>query len=281
LRERIVLFDGAMGTSIQDRQLDAAAFGGPEYEGCNEHVVLTAPQVIADIHDGFLRAGSDIVETDTFGGTRIVLAEYGLQDKTLEINRAAAQIAREVAQRYSTPAKPRFVAGSMGPTTKTISVTGGANFEQMREAYGEQAEGLLLGGVDLLVLETAQDTLNLKAGLIGIEEAFRRVGISVPVIVSGTIETMGTMLAGQGVEALYVSLAHHELFAIGLNCATGPGFMTDHIRSLAQLSRFPVLCMPNAGLPDEEGHYNETPEMIATTLERFVDQGWVNLIGGC
>jgi 5-methyltetrahydrofolate--homocysteine methyltransferase len=281
LRDRIVLFDGAMGTSIQDRHLDAAAFGGPEYEGCNEHVVLTAPQVIADIHDGFLRAGSDIVETDTFGGTRIVLAEYGLQDKTIEINRAAAQVAREVVRRYSTPAKPRFVAGSMGPTTKTISVTGGTNFDQMREAYGEQAEGLLLGGVDLLVLETAQDTLNLKAGLIGIEEAFRRVGISVPVIVSGTIETMGTMLAGQGVEALYVSLAHHELFAVGLNCATGPGFMTDHIRSLAQLSRFPVLCMPNAGLPDEEGRYNETPEMIAGTLERFVDQGWVNLIGGC
>jgi 5-methyltetrahydrofolate--homocysteine methyltransferase len=281
LRDRIVLFDGAMGTSIQDRHLDAAAFGGPEYEGCNEHVVLTAPQIIAEIHDGFLRAGSDIVETNTFGGTRIVLAEYGLQDKTVEINRAAAQVAREVVRRHNTPAKPRFVAGSMGPTTKTISVTGGANFEQMREAYSEQAEGLLLGGVDLLVLETAQDTLNLKAGLIGVEEAFRRVGVSVPVIVSGTIETMGTMLAGQGVEALYVSLAHHELFAIGLNCATGPGFMTDHIRSLAQLSRFPVLCMPNAGLPDEEGHYNETPEMIATSLERFVDQGWVNLIGGC
>ncbi|HEV8714619.1 MAG TPA: homocysteine S-methyltransferase family protein, partial [Candidatus Binatia bacterium] len=281
LRERIVLFDGAMGTSVQARQLSATEFGGPEYEGCNEYVVLTAPQVITDIHEGFLQAGSDIIETDTFGGTRLVLAEYGLQERTVEINRVAGQLAKAIATRYSTPAKPRFVAGSMGPTTKTISVTGGVTFEQMRAAYAEQAEGLLLGGVDLLVLETAQDTLNLKAGLIGITEAIQKVGISVPVVVSGTIETMGTMLAGQGVEALYVSLAHHDLFAIGLNCATGPGFMTDHIRTLAQLSRFPVLCMPNAGLPDEEGHYNETPEMMAATLERFVNQGWVNLIGGC
>src|SRR5262245_28502272 len=281
LRERIVLFDGAMGTSVQARQLSAAEFGGPEYEGCNEHVVVTAPQVITDIHEGFLRAGSDIIETDTFGGTRLVLAEYGLAHKAVEINRAAAQLAKEVANRYGTPTKPRFVCGSMGPTTKTISVTGGVTFDQLRLAYAEQAEGLLLGGVDMLILETTQDTLNLKAGLIGIAETFQKLGTSVPVIASGTIETMGTMLAGQGVEALYVSLAHQDLLAIGLNCATGPDFMTDHIRTLAQLSRFPVLCMPNAGLPDEEGHYNETPEMIAAKLERFVDQGWVNLIGGC
>jgi 5-methyltetrahydrofolate--homocysteine methyltransferase len=281
LRERILLFDGAMGTSIQACQLDAATFGGPEYEGCNEYLNLTAPQVITGIHEGFLQAGSDIVETNTFGGASIVLAEYGLQDQAVEINRAAARIAREAAQRYSTAAKPRFVAGSMGPTTKTISVTGGVNFEQMRQTYAEQAEGLLLGEVDLLVLETVQDTLNLKAGLIGVSEAMKKVGLAVPVIASGTIETMGTMLAGQGVEALYVSLAHNDLFAIGLNCATGPDFMTDHIRTLAQLSRFPVFCMPNAGLPDEEGRYNETPEMIAAKLERFVDQGWVNMLGGC
>jgi len=281
LCERILLFDGAMGTSIQAKHLDAAAFGGPEYEGCNEYLVLTAPQIITDIHEGFLQAGCDIIETDTFGGTPIVLAEYGLQDRTVEINRVAARLAREAADRHSTPAKPRFVAGSMGPTTKTISVTGGVNFQQLREAYAQQAEGLLLGGVDLLILETAQDTLNVKAGLLGIEDASRRVGVRVPIIVSGTIETMGTMLAGQGVEALYVSLAHHDLLAIGLNCATGPDFMTDHIRTLAQLSRFPVLCMPNAGLPDEEGRYNETPAMIAAKLERFVDQGWLNMVGGC
>jgi len=281
LRERIALFDGAMGTSIQAQNLSAVDFGGLEYEGCNEYLVLTRPQVIVDIHEGFLQAGSDIIETNTFGGTGLVLAEYGLQDKAIEINQAAAHLAKAVARQHSTSAKPRFVCGSMGPTTKTISVTGGVNFDQMCAAYAEQAEGLLLGGVDLLILETAQDTLNVKAGLIGIEETFRKLGFRVPVIVSGTIETMGTMLAGQGVEALYVSVAHHDLFAIGLNCATGPDFMTDHIRTLAQLSRFPVLCMPNAGLPDEEGHYNETPEMIATKLERFVSEGWVNTIGGC
>ena len=281
LGERILLFDGAMGTSIHDHDLDAAAFGGHDYEGCNEHLVLTAPHVIADIHAGFFAAGSDIVETDTFGATRIVLAEYGLQDKALDINQAAAEIARQAAEQYTTPRKPRFVAGSMGPTTKALSVTGGATFAQIRAAYAEQAEGLIRGGVDLLVLETAQDTLNLKAGLIGIDEAFLKLGSRVPIIVCGTIETMGTTLAGQGIEALYVSLAHRDLFAIGLNCATGPDFMTDHLRTLSELSRFPVMCMPNAGLPDEDGQYNESPQMIAAKLERFVDEGWVNLIGGC
>ncbi|MGE0823843.1 MAG: methionine synthase [Candidatus Binatia bacterium] len=281
LQERIILFDGAMGTAILAHGLTVEDFGGSDYEGCNEYLPLIRPQLIADIHAGFFSAGCDIVETNTFGGTRIVLAEFGLQDKALEINRAAAQLAKQVANHYSTATKPRFVCGSMGPTTKTISVTGGVTFEQMREAYAEQAEGLLLGGVDLLILETAQDTLNVKAGLVGIHETFRKIGQSVPVIVSGTIETMGTMLAGQGVEALYVSLAHNDLFAIGLNCATGPDFMTDHIRTLAQLSRFPVLCMPNAGLPDENNHYNETPEMIAAKLERFVDAGWLNALGGC
>jgi 5-methyltetrahydrofolate--homocysteine methyltransferase len=281
LRERILLFDGAMGTSIQDRQLDAAAFGGPDYDGCNEHLVLTAPHLIADIHAGFLEAGSDLIETDTFGATRIVLAEYGLEDKAVEINHAAAEIARQVADRHTTPAKPRFVAGSMGPTTKTISVTGGVTFAEMRAAYAEQAEGLVRGRVDLLILETAQDALNLKAGLLGIDDAFYTLGLQLPVIVCGTIETMGTTLAGQGVEALYVSLAHRDLLAIGLNCATGPDFMTDHLRTLSGLSRFPVMCMPNAGLPDEDGHYNESPQLLSAKLERFVDQGWVNMIGGC
>ncbi|MDA1330778.1 MAG: methionine synthase, partial [Chloroflexi bacterium] len=281
LRERIMLFDGAMGTSVQDKNLTATDFGGHEYEGCNEYLVLTAPQVIADIHAGFFAAGSDIVETDTFGATSLVLAEYGLQDKAIEINQAAAELARKVAEQYKAPNKPRFVAGSMGPTTKNISVTGGVTFAQMRESYAQQAEGLLRGGVDLLVLETAQDTLNVKAGLVGIQEAFFTVGTRVPVTVSGTIETMGTTLAGQGIEALYVSLAHRDLFAMGLNCATGPDFMTDHLRTLSELSRFPVMCMPNAGLPDEDGHYNESPELLAAKLERFVDEGWVNMIGGC
>ncbi len=281
LFERVLLFDGAMGTSIQAQNLSPEDFGGLAYEGCNEHLVLTCPEVITQIHDHFLQAGADIIETNTFGATSIVLAEYGLHEQTGAINQAAAQLAQACAQRHGSLHRPRFVAGSMGPTTKTISVTGGVTFIQLRHAYAEQAEGLLRGGVDLLLMETTQDTLNLKASLLGIDDAFRTVGHRVPVAVSITIETMGTMLAGQGVEALYTSVAHRDLFALGLNCATGPDFMTDHLRTLAEFSRFPALCIPNAGLPDEEGNYNESPEMIVAKLERFVDTGWLNMLGGC
>ena len=281
LHERVLLFDGAMGTSIQAQNLNPEDFGGLAYEGCNEHLVLTCPEAVTQIHDGFLQAGADIIETNTFGAMSIVLAEYGLHEQTGIINQTAAQLAQACAQRHSSPYRPRFVAGSMGPTTKTISVTGGVTFSQLQHAYAEQAEGLLRGGVDLLLMETTQDTLNLKAGLLGIDEAFRTVGHRVPVAVSITIETMGTMLAGQGVEALYTSVAHRDLFALGLNCATGPDFMTDHLRTLAEFSRFPALCIPNAGLPDEEGNYNESPEMIVAKLERFVDAGWLNMLGGC
>ncbi len=281
LRERVLLFDGAMGTSIQAQNLSPDNFGGLAYEGCNEHLVLTCPDAITQIHDDFLRAGADIIETNTFGASRIVLAEYGLHEQTSAINQTAAQLAQTCARRHSSPHRPRFVAGSMGPTTKTISVTGGTTFGQLRHAYAEQAAGLLRGGVDLLLMETTQDTLNLKAGLLGVDAAFRTVGLRVPVAVSVTIETMGTMLAGQGVEALYTSVAHRDLLALGLNCATGPDFMTDHLRTLAAFSRFPTLCIPNAGLPDEEGHYNESPQMVVAKLERFVDAGWLNMLGGC
>ena len=281
LSERVLLFDGAMGTSIQARNLRAEDFGGTEYDGCNEHLVLTRPRIVAEIHDSFLDAGSDVVETDTFGATNVVLAEFGLHDRARDINQAAAELACASARAYATPDKPRFVAGSMGPTTKTLSVTGGVTFARLRQAYAEQVEGLLRGGVDLLLLETTQDTLNLKAALLGIDDAADTVGVRVPVAVSVTIETMGTMLAGQGVEALYVAIAHRDLLAVGLNCATGPDFMTDHLRTLARISRFPTLCIPNAGLPDEDGRYNESPESLAAKLERFVDQGWLNMLGGC
>jgi 5-methyltetrahydrofolate--homocysteine methyltransferase len=281
LSERILVLDGATGTYLQSRDLEARDFGGPAYEGCNEHLVLTRPDVIRDMHDGYLAAGADLVETDTFGGTRIVLAEYGLEDKVHEINATAARLAREACARLETADRPRFVAGSMGPGTKTISVTGGVTFEQVLAAYAEQTVGLLDGGVDVLFLETQQDTLNVKAALLGIDAAFARAGRRVPVVLSVSIETMGTMLAGQSIEALYVSIAHRDLLALGLNCATGPDFMTDHLRTLADLSRFPVSCFPNAGLPDEEGRYNETPESLVRKLERFCAEGWVNLIGGC
>jgi 5-methyltetrahydrofolate--homocysteine methyltransferase len=281
LRERVLVLDGAMGTAIQSRDLGPEDFGGPEYEGCNEYLVITRPEVIAEVHQGYLDAGADIIETDTFGATSVVLAEYGLAGEARRINREAARIARRVADAASTPEKPRFVAGSMGPTTRTISVTGGITFDELAASYHQQAAGLMEGGADLLLLETSQDTINVKAGLDGIDQACAELGRQVPVAVQGTVEPMGTLLAGQDPEAFYTSLAHRDLLWIGFNCATGPEFMTDHIRTLAGLSRFPVACVPNAGLPDEDGKYNETPEMLARTVGRFVDSGWLNIVGGC
>ncbi|HEY7492176.1 MAG TPA: homocysteine S-methyltransferase family protein, partial [Candidatus Tectomicrobia bacterium] len=281
LCERILVLDGAMGTVLQSQQLTAGDFGGVEYEGCNEYLNLTKPAVVHDIHAAYLGAGADIILTNTFGGTRIVLAEYSLQEQVHAINVAGARIARTVATAYSTPGKPRFVAGSLGPQTKTISVTGGITFDAVITAFYAQTLGLLEGGVDLLMIETAQDTLNLKATLLGIQQAFREAGKTVPVLISVTIEAMGTMLGGQNIEALYTSMAHFRPLSIGLNCATGPEFMTDHLRSLAAMATMPVSCHPNAGLPDEEGRYHETPTSLATQLERFVDRGWLNIVGGC
>jgi len=281
LAERILVLDGAMGTSIQALDLGPADFGGADLEGCNENLVLTRPDVIQGVHERFLAAGADILETDTFGSTPLVLAEYGLQDQTHAINVAAARIARAAAEKFSTPDWPRFVAGSMGPTTKTISVTGGVAWDELAEHYRRQALGLIEGGVDLLLLETTQDTLNLKAGLVGIDRAQAELESALPIAVSCSIEVMGTLLAGQDVESFYVSLAHRDLLWIGLNCATGPDFMTDHLRTLAAISRFPIACVPNAGLPDENGRYNETPAMVAEKVGRFIEAGWVNLVGGC
>ena len=267
--ERILVMDGAMGTAIQSFDLGPGDFGGAEYEGCNEYLVLTRPDIIESIHNGHLDAGADIIETNSFGSTAIVLSEYDLAHEARRLNRVAAEIARRAAEAKSTPEKPRFVAGSMGPTTKTISVTGGVTFDELADSYHVQAAGLMEGGVDVLLLETGQDTLNIKAGLEGIDRAFAELGQEIPVAVQGTVEPMGTLLAGQDVEALYVSLAHRDLLWIGINCATGPSFMTDHIRTLASISRFPVSCIPNAGMPDEDGKYNETPEAMAETLGRF------------
>ncbi|HTS81323.1 MAG TPA: methionine synthase [Myxococcaceae bacterium] len=282
LSERILVLDGAMGTLIQSRNLKAADFGGPELEGCNENLVLTRPELIRDIHRTYLEAGADVTETDTFGGTPLVLAEYGLQDQALKINARAAELAREAADAVeAADGRPRWVAGSIGPTTKAISVTGGIGFDALTDTFAVQAEGLVAGGVDFLLIETAQDTRNVKAALLGCERAFAKTGRRVPIAVSGTIEPMGTMLAGQSVEALATSVEHVDLLYLGLNCATGPEFMTDHIRSLAQQTRFPVACVPNAGLPDENGRYLETPAMISRTLRRFVEEGWLNVVGGC
>jgi len=281
LGQRVLVLDGAMGTMLQQRNLTAQDFGGATLEGCNEVLVRTRPDVVLDIHRKYFAAGADIVETDTFGGTPLVLGEYGLETEALELNKKAAELARLAAAEFETVGKPRFVAGSMGPTTKAITVTGGVTFEGLRENYYTQAKGLLEGGADLLLVETCQDTRNIKAALLAIQKLSREVGSEIPVIVSVTIEPMGTMLAGQTVEAMWASLRHAKPLAFGMNCATGPEFMTDHIRTLSASTREFVSCYPNAGLPDEEGKYLETPTSLAAQLEKFVDHGWLNLVGGC
>lgn len=273
--------DGAMGTMLQQANLTADDFGGEQYDGCNEYLNITAPEVIERIHLDYLHAGADIIETNTFGATSIVLDEYQLAERAYEINKKAAEIARKAADLVTTTTHPRFVAGSMGPTTKTLSVTGGTTFDALIHTYEEQALGLIDGGSDLLLLETSQDLLNVKAGFIGIQNAFQKTGKELPLIISGTIEPMGTTLAGQSIEAFYISIEHMKPVAVGLNCATGPEFMQDHIRSLANLTSSAVICYPNAGLPDEEGHYHETPESLAKKLSGFAAEGWLNIVGGC
>ncbi|HEX2163362.1 MAG TPA: methionine synthase [Thermoanaerobaculia bacterium] len=288
LAERVLVLDGATGTALQGMGLTAADFGGPELEGCNENLVLTRPDVVDRVHETYLAAGCDVVETNTFGATPLVLAEYGLADRAFEINRRAAEIARAACARHDAAdgaagagGRTRFVCGSMGPTTKAISVTGGIAFEELLEHFRVQALGLMAGGADYLLLETCQDTRNVKAGLLGVERAFAEAGWRLPVAVSATIEPTGTMLGGQDAEALAVSLLHADLLYLGLNCATGPERMADHLRTLSEIARTRVACVPNAGLPDEEGRYTEGPESFRRVFARFLDAGWVDLVGGC
>ena len=281
LDEKILIMDGAMGTMLQQANLSASDFGGEEYEGCNEFINITAPNVIENIHLAYLQAGADIIETNTFGATSLVLDEFNLGYRAYEINKVGAEIAKKAVDKVSTSGWPRFVAGSIGPTTKTLSVTGGTTFDELTATFAEQVRGLLDGGVDLLLVETSQDLLNVKSAFIGIEQAFEQTGKKVPIIISGTIEPMGTTLAGQTIDAFYISVEHMNPVAVGLNCATGPEFMLDHIRTLSTLASTAVSCYPNAGLPDEEGNYHETPQSLATKLAEFAKNGWLNIVGGC
>jgi 5-methyltetrahydrofolate--homocysteine methyltransferase len=281
MAERILVLDGATGTMLQSKGLGAGDFGGEDYEGCNEILVRTRPDVILDVHRAYLEAGADIIETNSFGGTPLVLAEYGLENEARDLNRRAAELAVAAARDFSTAEKPRFVAGSIGPTTRAISVTGGVTFAELVRAFGEQARGLLEGGTEIFFIETCQDTANTKAALIAVEEALSEAGVRRPIVISGTIEVSGTMLGGQSSDAFLTSMEHADVLAFGLNCATGPDFMTDHLRSVQERARCAVCCFPNAGLPDEDGRYTETPESLAGALERFVDHEWLNIVGGC
>ncbi len=281
LKRRILVAGDANGTRIQALELDAEDFGGPEYEGCNEYLNILRPELVQDIHRSYLEAGVDIVITNSFGSTPLVLDEYGLGHRAREISEAAARNARLVVDEFSKSERPRLVAGSMGPTTRSISVTGGVTWDELREHYFVQASGLWEGGSHLLLVETSQDTLNVKAALAAIDDLSDKLGVDIPVAVQCTIETMGTTLGGQDVEAFYASVSHRNLLWVGMNCSTGPEFMRDHLRTLASISRFPVSVIPNAGLPDEDGNYNETPEHFSSTLLSFVRGGWVNVLGGC
>jgi 5-methyltetrahydrofolate--homocysteine methyltransferase len=281
LPDRILILDGAMGTMLQARNPSVEDFGGKGFENCNEQLCCTHPEWVLDIHRGYLAAGADILKTNSFQGSPIVLAEFGLADQAYDLNVLAARLAGQAAEEFSSGDKPRFVAGSIGPTTKSLTLRGDVTFDQLRDSYYVHAKGLIDGGVDLLLIETVFDTRNAKAALTAVERLEREIGKRIPLIVSGTIERWGAMLAGQPVDAFYSSLAHLDLLAIGLNCATGPDLMNDHIRTLAQMSSTRISCHPNAGLPNEEDKYLETPESLAAQLGKFVTQGWLNIVGGC
>ncbi len=279
----VLVFDGAMGTSLQTQNLTAADFGGAEYEGCNEYLVETKPEAVEKVHRGFLDVGADVIETDTFGGTSLVLAEYDLADKAYELNRKAAEIAKRVAAEYSTPEKPRFVAGSMGPGTK-LPTLGHIDFDTLKSAYVEQAQGLYDGGVDLFIIETCQDVLQIKAALNAIEEVFAERGERRPLMVSITMEVMGTMLVGTEISAALTILEPYNIDILGLNCATGPDKMKEHIKYLSEHSPFIISCIPNAGLPENVGgqaHYRLTPMELRMALMHFVEDLGVQVVGGC
>ena len=279
----VLVFDGAMGTSLQSQNLTAEDFGGAEYEGCNEYLVHTKPSAVAKVHEAFLAVGADVIETDTFGGTSIVLAEYDLADQAYYLNKSAAELAKACANKYSTPEKPRFVAGSMGPGTK-LPTLGHIDFDTLKNAYVEQVEGLYDGGADLLLVETCQDVLQIKAALNAIEEVFQQKGQRLPLMVSVTMETMGTMLVGTEINAVVSILQPYKIDILGLNCATGPDLMKPHIKYLSENSPFIVSCIPNAGLPENVGgqaHYRLTPVELKMALMHFIEDLGVQIIGGC
>jgi 5-methyltetrahydrofolate--homocysteine methyltransferase len=280
LATRILVLDGAMGSILQAR-LRVEDYGGAHLENCTDNVSRANPGVVYAVHTSYLDAGADIIETNSFNGHPVSLAEFQLDADAYDINRAAAALARTAADQYSAAGPTRWVAGAMGPTTRSITVTRNVDFRTLRDGYHLQARALIEGGADLLLIETCQDTRNVKAALLAIDELERDLSMEIPVMVSGTIEPMGTMLAGQTADAFCVSIAHRQLLALGLNCATGPEFMTDHLRTIHEMARTRVCCYPNAGIPNEELQYLETPESFAAQLERFVDHGWLNLVGGC
>ena len=284
LRKRVLVFDGATGTSLQTQDLIAADFGGEHLAGCNEYLNIFNPEAPEKVHRGFLDVGVDVIETNSFGGASIVLAEYGLAERSYEINRRAAEIARKTADEYTSPDRRRYVAGSMGPTTKLPSL-GHIGFDDMKDSYKVQVKGLVDGGADLLIVETCQDLLQTKAALAAIHEFIEETGKGTAVIVSITIETMGTMLMGTEIAAALTTIEPYDIVTVfGMNCATGPKEMEENIRYLCENSPKPVFVMPNAGLPENIGGqacYHLSPDELEFWMTRFVREFGVSIIGGC
>jgi len=283
LKERIIVFDGAMGTNLQVQNLTLEDFGGLRFEGCNENLLVTRPDAVEKVHAGFLEVGCDVVETNSFNGTPVDFAEYDIADKAYEMNVLAARLAKRVAADYSTAEKPRYVAGSMGPGRK-LPTLGHISFAELRDAYKVQVNGLLDGGVDLLIVETCQDVLQTKAALSAIFSHFAQTHRRVPVIAQVTIELFGTMLNGTEISAALTALAPFPIDVIGMNCGTGPRHMTESIRYLCENAPLPVSVLPNAGLPsvvDGKMHYDETPESFTAQLVHFASDFGVNIVGGC
>jgi 5-methyltetrahydrofolate--homocysteine methyltransferase len=300
LAQRILILDGAMGTMIQRFKLSEADFRGErlkdhpkDLKNNSDLLVLTRPDVVRDIHEGYLAAGADIIETNTFGASAIAQEDYGLAHLAREMNLAAAKLAREAADKFSTPDKPRFVAGALGPTPRTASISPDVNdpgarnvdFEQLRAAYHEQVVALIEGGVDLLLVETIFDTLNAKAALFAIDEVFAETGERLPLIISGTVtDASGRILSGQTVSAFWYSVRHARPLAVGLNCALGAALMRPYIQELSRIAPDTFIsCYPNAGLPNpmSETGFDETPEDTSRLLHEFAAEGLVNIVGGC
>ena len=283
LKEKIVVFDGAMGTYLQSLNLSIDEWGGPAFENCSENLLYTRPDAIESVHKAFLNVGCDVIETNSFGGSEVVLTEFGIADKTYDVNRRAADLAKRIASDYSTKEKPRFVAGSIGPGTK-LPTLGHITYRDLKDAYREQVRGLVDGGSDLLIVETCQDLLQTKAALAAIFEFFENQKMKIPVIAQVTIEIFGTMLNGTEIGAALTSLEPFPIDVIGMNCGTGPKHMTDSFRYLCENSPLPVSVLPNAGLPevkDGKQHYDETPDSFAAQVEHFARDFGANIVGGC
>ena len=296
-RERILILDGAMGSMLQEYRLDEAGYRGTRFtdwghplKGNNDLLNLTQPQIVEEIHAKYFAAGADIVETNTFNAQTVSMADYGMESLVRELNLAGAQLARKAADAYSTPDKPRFVAGAIGPTNRTLSLSPDVNrpayraitFDELATSYQEQVEALIEGGVDVLMVETIFDTLNAKAALFAIQDAFVATGKEVPIMISGTItDASGRTLSGQTTEAFLISMSHMPLLSIGLNCALGAKDLRPYLQTLAANTPFLISAYPNAGLPNAFGGYDETPTQMADAVTEYLDLGIVNILGGC